>query len=170
MTVNFINLTNGLEFFDKVDNPQFLRIRSTTLERKDYLFLLMDLDHNFLMNLALGNECFVYDCGANKDFSKTISLGLPFIKYALERRWLGIDKSPFILNKAGVVKMNNHSYFSKIYQYLFFHNQNQEKAKLKAKLDYYIKFLDTETLKITGVSVSTDKDNDNIYWKSKLKK
>ena len=86
--VNFINLTNGLEFFDKVDNPQFLRIRSTTLERKDFLFLLMDLDHNFLMNLALGKECVVYDCGTNKALSKTIYLGIPFIRYALQRRWL----------------------------------------------------------------------------------
>ena len=43
------------------------------LQTQDKLFL--DLDHNFLIHLALGFDCVVYDRGTRKKYSKTISRG-----------------------------------------------------------------------------------------------
>ena len=165
--VNFLNLTNGLEFIESVDNPQFIRIRSTTLERKNYLFLLMDLDHNLLMNIALGNICKIYDCGTNRKMSKTIYLGVPFIRYALTRRWLGEDNEAFRYSRDGLKSFNISRYFQQSYNEIFVWNQNSEKGKLKTKLDYYKKFLNTEALNIEGVSQSTNMDGKNFYWKEK---
>lgn len=166
--VNFLNLTNGLDFIEKVDNPQFMRIRSTTLERSDYRFLLMDLDHNFLMNLAIGNRCNVFDCGTNRAFSKTIYLGIPFIRYALSRRWFGKADTPYRLSRCGKKQFKIEERFSEIYDHLFFHNQDKEKAKLKAKIDYYRKFLKNNCINLEGYSVSTDMDGKYNYWKSKV--
>lgn len=168
--VNFLNLTNGLEFIDMVDNPQFMRIRSTTLERKDFIFLLMDLDHNFLMNVALGNWCRVYDCGTNRPLSKTIYLGVPFIKYALERRWLGKAQTPYRFSRNGKLKFNMEKEFDELYEVIFVRNQDQTKKKLKKKLDYYKKFINTKHLYIQGVSISTDMDGKNDYWVKKVLK
>ena len=49
---NWINLTNGIEDIENLDNFSFIRIQSTTLERKDYIKLFLDLDHNFLIHLV----------------------------------------------------------------------------------------------------------------------
>ena len=166
---HFINLTNGLEFIDELPDYNFIRIRSTTLERKDYYFLLMDLDHNFLMNLALGEECIVYDCGTRRNLSKTIYKGIPLIKYILERFWLDVDNVPYILSRDGSFKRNSHDYFSKIYADLFIHNRDNNKLKLKRKLNYFRKFLKiNEQVNLSGVSISTNNDGNYEYFKNKL--
>jgi len=65
--INFLNLSNGTEAITEIEAPfSFVRIQSTTLERKDYIKLFLDLDHNFLLHLALGYHCIVHDRGTNR--------------------------------------------------------------------------------------------------------
>ena len=129
----------------------------------------MDLDHNLLMNLAIGNKCVIYDCGTNRKFSKTIYLGVPLIRYVLNRRWFGLDETAYRLSRDGKHKFDETKYFSDIYESLFVHNQNKHKGRLKVKLDYYKKFLLTDQVHLSGVSMSTSMDGQYQYFKNKVK-
>lgn len=74
--INYINLTNGIEVIPMLDylneDYRFIRIQSSILERKQWDKFIQDLDYDFLMNLALGNFCYVYDYGANKPDRKSV--------------------------------------------------------------------------------------------------
>ena len=86
---NYINLTNGVEAIPKLQGDyRFIRIQSTVCEQKLWDRLIQDLDYDFLMNLALGHKCIVYDFGARKPIPRAVYQGLEFIKYVLHRRWL----------------------------------------------------------------------------------
>ena len=61
MDKHFINLTNGIEAIPFLDNYEFVRIPSTYCEAKAWDKLMLSLDSNFLMNLAVGNTCIIYD-------------------------------------------------------------------------------------------------------------
>lgn len=53
----YINLTNGIEFLKpewKCKNYNYIRIRSTLCERKDFNAILDNLDYNFLLDIATG--------------------------------------------------------------------------------------------------------------------
>lgn len=172
MTKHYINLTNGIEWLEELKGEQnigFIRICSTTLEGKNYVKLFRDLDHDFLMNLALGTECIVYDCGANKEIARAMYSGIPIIRYVLNKRWMGIAPifTP-IIRRNGITKMNGVSLFDEIYNQLFVYNQDQNKEAVKTKLDYYKKFLNCPEVNLTFKSRTTEKDGDYIYYKTLL--
>lgn len=172
----FINLTNGIERLPELqetgDPLHFLRIRSTTLERKDWIFLLMDLDHNFLMHLALGKECVVVDYGTNRKNSKTCYKAVPLIRYLLTRRWYGgkIDAVRYTRSSDKVLDDTKH--YEYIYDYLFLHDQNNDKRKLKRKLDYFKNFIGGvgSTVKLSHLCESTVKDGKYPYYAEIVKK
>ena len=68
MEKNYINLTNGIEAIREyhLSDYSFIRIQSTACEQKLWDKLILDLDYDFLMNVALGNECVVW-CGKADD-------------------------------------------------------------------------------------------------------
>lgn len=163
----YLNCTNGLEWMDNFpkEDINFIRIQSTTIERKDYLKLIGDLDHNFLMYLALGYECHVYDCGTNRPYSKTIYQGIPLIKYILERRWLDlIPPNVHNLTRFGAVGHDVTEYYNHVYTQLFIYDKTQEKVKVKKKIDYYKRFLNTKELHLYGHSKSTSHDGDYSFY------
>ena len=47
-----------------VENINFVRIQSSHCEAADVVGIINNLDYNFLMNLAIGNVCIVYDFGS----------------------------------------------------------------------------------------------------------
>lgn len=172
----FINLTNGLEhlknYQDRLKELSFVYIASTTIEQRAWCKLIGDLDHNLLLNLAIGNNCLVVDCGTNRVFSKTIYLGIPLIKYILTRYWLGIDDPNlcYRYNRNGTKGSNEYRYFSQIYEQLFLYNNTKEKEFVKTKLKKYKnKFLLTNTIKLHGTSYSTTNDGRYDYFKDILK-
>jgi len=169
---HYINLTNGIEWIENIPIDGFLRIRSTTLERHDFLFLMMDLDHNLLMHLALGYKCIIYNCGTRKEFSRTVYQGIPIINYILNRRWYDINPD-FIprVRRNGTLdeSMNLFEYFDHIYKNLFVHDMNSNKVKLKVKLDYYKRFLGGIKVLLEGKSISTINDGNYDYFSSKIK-
>lgn len=168
----FLNLTNGIEYLPEVEDGviHFMRIRSTTIERKDWLFLLMDLDHNFLLHLALGKDCVFVDYGTNRLNSKTVYYGIQLVRYVLSRRWFGIAETPYRLHRNSNGKIFDvESHFSHIYDTLFVHDQDADKCKLKKKLDYYKKFLNTSELKLSTISNSTTYDGNYPHYFEILK-
>lgn len=80
-TKRYVNLTNGIEAISQLNlsDYSFIRIQSTICEQKLWDRLIQDLDYDFLMNVALGNKCVVYDYGANKPIPRAIYQGLEFI-------------------------------------------------------------------------------------------
>jgi hypothetical protein len=142
-TLHFLNLTDGLEWIPLLgDNPyQFLRIESTSIEKNDWMGLLLNLDHNLLINLAIGNKCIVYDCGTRRPISKTISKGIPYIKSFLTDMWIS--------------KIN-------------FRAETKLKQLVKKKIQYYNRYLATEEVNIIGRSMMTTNNGNKDYYREIL--
>ncbi|MFL1672138.1 hypothetical protein [Paenibacillus dendritiformis] len=154
-TKHFVNLTNGIEVIPKLDGEySFIRIQSTACEQKRWDFILQDLDYTFLMSLALGHKCIVYDYGANKPTPRAIHQGLEFVRYVLSRRWFGEILTPFVRGH------NVSQYFNGVYRSL-------SDQTLK-KLDYFRKFLRTDQLNLEIITGSTSRDGDYDYYRDIL--
>lgn len=174
MIKHYINLTNGIEALEKVKSFKepysFIRIQSTTLEGNNYLKLMQDLDHDFLLNLVLGVEVKVYDFGTNRKLSKTIYKGIPLIRYILNRFWLGLEKDCYFLGRNNTHPMLVNDHVNNIYERLFIFDNNREKSILKNKLGYYKRFINCEEINLEGISESTKNDGNYGYYRELLVK
>ena len=166
--VNFINLTNGIEFLPEVESPHFIRIQSTTIERKNWTKLFSDLDHDFLINLALGHDCRVYDCGTNRPLSKTIYFAVPFIEYCLCRFWYGQVIKARRFSRGGQEINDVDQYYDTIYRTVFEFDSNKDKERVKEKLKYHKRFLRGDTIRLTGISKATIHDGDVNFYRTLL--
>jgi len=153
----YLNLTNGIEFLDNPDfneDYRFVRIQSTTCERHLWNKLLSDLDYNFLLDLALGNEVVICDTSPHKTISRALYQGVEFIKFVLYKVWFNKNVIPYVKGK------ECNKYF-----------QNQYKTldnKTLNKLKYLRKFLNTDEIKITCMSFNTKHDGDYNYYRNVL--
>ena len=164
------NLTNGIEGIKKWNHlfennpPVFVRIQSSQCEAKNWMKILEGLDNNFLMYLALGFKVFIVDGSQRKDIPRAIYQGLPWIKFALTKRWFNKIDTP-IVKKANVI-----DYFSHEYDKIFLFNQDSRKTDLKKRLDYFKPFLISDKIELSGLSFSTENDGDKIFYKQELVK
>lgn len=156
----FVNLTNGIEAIErynlKLEDISFVRIQSTHCENAAFDKMLLTLDSNFLMSLALGFDCVVYDFGAKSETSKAVYYGLEWIRYFLSKRWLGVEHIPFVKGKNVTRQFQEH--YKKI------------NKKTKQQIDYYKKFLLTNELHLSAVTGSTQNDNQPEFYANILKK
>ena len=150
----FLNLTNGIEALSKynlkLNEVNFIRLQSTHCENFSFEKILLELDNNFLMSLALGYECIVYDFGARSETSKAIYHGLEWVKYVLNRRWFGKETIPLVRKK------NVTNSFKKYYSKL--------DKKTKKRIDYFKKFLLTDELQLNSITSITLNDNHPDYF------
>lgn len=154
MIVHYVNLTNGIEAIPELKEFRFIRIQSTACEQKRWDFILQDLDYDFLMNLAIGNTCIVYDFSNKRDVSRAIFQGLEWVRYALNRRWLNRMIKP-------IVRGHNVSrYFDEVYRQL--------EDRTKKKLDYFKKFLLTDEIRLQAVCRRTSHDGNYEYYREIL--
>ena len=162
MRVHFVNLTNGIEAIPSLAGIEyrFIRIQSTLCEQKNWNRILQELDYDFLINAALGNELIVYDFGANKPISKVVYLSLEFIKYTLYRRWLK-QKYATRVNRttSDSIRKDCNSYFESCYKNL--------DRRTKAKLDYFKPYVIGE-IHIRAATASTSHDNNKYYYRDVL--
>jgi len=156
----FLNLTNGIEAIErfglKLEDVSFIRLQSCHCESKKFVEILKELDYNFLMHLAMGFRCVVYDFGAKSPTSKALYIGLTWVKYALYRRWFG--KIIPVEIKGWDLSQRFDMFYKKI------------DDKTKRKLDYFKKYLFTEEILIETVSDATINDNKPGYFRSILEK
>jgi len=136
MQINYLNLTNGLQAIERneLEYYRYLRLQSTACEQKRWDFIIQDLDNDFLMNLALGNDCVVYDYSEKKNCTRALYQGLEWVKYVLSRRWFGADVIPLVRGH------NCQKYFDDCY--------NKLDKKTFRKIDYFKKHIDTKTLNL----------------------
>ncbi len=139
MEKHFINLTNGLEWVKELPTFEFVRIESTAIERNDWTRIYRDLDANFLMCLALGYDCHFYDCGTNRERSKTVSTGIPMVKAMLIGFWL-----------------HNEPWRA----------ETKQEQDAKRKLTYFKRYLNTDRIRLTGHSKLTTRDGDKEFYRS----
>ena len=162
MVVNYINLTNGIEAIPTLNGDyRFIRIQSTMLEQKNWDRILQELDYDFLMNVALGNECVIYDFGTNKPVPRAVYQGVEFIKYVLHKRWYNTEYLTDI-NRSGKdtkIRRDCNSYFESCYRDL--------EDRTKKKLDYFKPYL-MGNINIKTVTASTSHDNDKGYYRTIL--
>lgn len=141
----YLNLTNGLLFKNKFNNIKFIRIQSSLLERKKWDKVLADLDYQFLLDIAKGNNINVID-GSVNSISRALWQGIPWIEYVLNRIWLNKEIKPLVRNKCNCLE-----YFRKLYKYNI---TKQTKRKLR-----YIKNFINNDLKEVKIN--------KIYFKIK---
>lgn len=137
--INFINLTNGVEAIKRYNlkEYQFIRIQSSQVERHCWEKILLNMDDNFLMNLALGNICNIFDYSANKEMPRALYQGVAFLEFVLERRWFGRNTPMRIRNLVA-----RDTFYDEVYDRI---RLNKD---VKKKLDYFKKFLNTDKLLI----------------------
>lgn len=152
MTCNFLNLTNGLEWMPDIVPPHnFIRIQSTACEQKRWWFLIEDLDYHFLIRAAAGDHCVVFDCSQKKSESRAIYQGLEWIRYVLNRFWLGHIIRPSVRgNYCG-------DYFESMW--------TERTIRATKKLEYAKRFLCTDSIIIEGRCRSTQNDGKDEFYR-----
>jgi hypothetical protein len=130
-------------------------------EQKNWDRIIQELDYDFLMNLAIGNECVVYDCGAKKEIPRAIYQGLEFIKYILFKRWYNIEyKTDISRTRKQHEQKNCNKYFEECY--------NKLEDRTKKKIDYFKPYL-SGNINLKSVSKSTLNDGNKEYYKKVLR-
>lgn len=153
MSRHYLNLTNGLLAIKDygLTDYRFLRIQSTACEQKRWDFIIQDLDTSFLMDLAMGRVCYVYDYGAKKDVPRALWQGLEWVRYVLHRRWMNEKITPRCRGN------DCSKYFDACYQTL-------ESRTLK-KLDYFQRYLSPNPIQIMPRSHRTEHDGDYVRFR-----
>ena len=163
MKINYINLTNGIEVLPMLtDGFRFIRIQSTVLEQKLWGRLIQDLDYDFLLNVAIGNECVIYDYGARKPIPRAVYQGVEFIKYVLHKRWLNEEYLTNCNRSNGkYIRKDCNSYFESCYRNL--------DDRTKKKLDYFKPYV-SGRIDIKAVTDATIHDGDKEFYRNILLK
>lgn len=163
MKINYVNLTNGMEALPVLkDGYRFIRIQSTLCEQKLWNQLIQELDYDFLFNIAIGREVVIYDYGAKKPISRALYQGVEFIKYVLNKRWLGIEyESDVSRTYKEHIRKDCNSYFESCYKSL--------DRKTKRKLDYFKPYVMTNAISIETVSSATVHDGDKEFYRAILR-
>lgn len=153
--VLYLNLTNGLELYPFINNFKIIRIQSTAVEQNNYEYIIKDLDNGFLLDLALGKNCFVADFSQKRTVTKATTYGLEFIKTVLYKLWFNKSYLPI------VKKLNLSNYYNKIIK-------SFDRQTIK-KILYFKKFLLTDEIKIHTITGLTTNDNNYKYFNNLLK-
>jgi len=141
--VPYLNLTNGLEFIDEVDDPRLVRMQSTHLEQKLLWRFIVETDYQFLIDAALRGVNF-YDCGSrNGAVSRAQWLGIPWLRYAYARR----------NNEAVHADSKFKSFFEQVYS-----SRDAIARQAIQKLDYVSKMTAKDFLDIRNFSKASTLD------------
>lgn len=169
-TRHYVNLSNGLEALPGLvasgESWGVMRLRSTTVERKDWVALLLtDVSDDLLLHLALGWRCVLHDRGTNRPMSKTCYYAVPLVRYLLDRRWYGAEPTEvWKVGRRGGPGCNVVTQFAKIYHDLFAH-ASADGGRVKRRIEYFRRYLRPGA---TGVLLetacqSTSRDGDRDY-------
>jgi hypothetical protein len=168
--VHFVNLKNGIEALPMIEEEfcnnekrdvHFLRIQSTLCERGDVEKIMKELDANFLINLALGNTCVVYDYGSRSEDGcpRAFWYGLEFIKYCVKYEWFGDGGECVLRGKKCTQELEmKRTFFDK---------------STKRKIRYYRQFVkdgsDSDSIKLIGAYKHTSYDGNAEFYQDRLR-
>ncbi len=155
----YINLTNGLEFFEQkpelgADDVVFMRLQSTHCEQKRWEQVLSEVPDDMLFRLALGYKVIVVDFSGRRKVPRAIWQGMELLKYVLYRLWF--DREYLPPTRAA---RDKGEYFQWVY------GRIKENRNLRRRFEYFKRYLMTDDLDIeyiTGHS-SLDTKWERIY-------
>lgn len=173
---HFINLKNGVEAIPTlravgIDDYAFVRIQSTLCEAGDMEKMMLELDANLLVSLALGYSCVVYDFGSRdkkRGVPRALWYGLEFARFALNRYWFDGDDTA-VTDHCGPVlrgKRVDDDFRRKL-------SSLSKSAKKRVK--YYRKFVPPEVratypgVRLVGAYAVTAKDDDEGFYAETLR-
>lgn len=152
-TTHWINLTNGLRALIDygLTDWRALRLQSTHCEQKRWEDVLASVPDEMLLRLAVGEECRIYDYGANKPVSRACWQGIAWVRYALSVRWT--EKAPDLAGRAATMG----PYFDCQYR--------EMSDRAKRRLDYFANLVQgcPSAPIITTVCGPTDHDGDRAW-------
>lgn len=156
----WLNLTNGLELAPHLvfNNIPFsvCRFRSCSFERGDWGAAIDSMPDEMLMRLALGQRQVIVDFGANKMCSRAMRQGIPIAVRMLSNAWgLDMDEHMWMFDKNGKA-MQCDDDFTRYAMRL--------DKKQRRRLEYFSKYLNTDTVNITMLCSSTVHDGDYDYY------
>lgn len=164
----YVNESNGLQALPLLHelgvSPCFCYIRSTHFERKQPNDAIRDIPDDMLASASMGYRILVVDYGARKDKSRAVWQGVPYLKYVLERAWLG--KSPervwlYPRSNTNPTKQDATCVFKQWYGDIedgVLQRLMKYRGMAKASLCF-----DTGC-RIEGISAPTSHDNDKAYY------
>ena len=129
VTKHYVNLSQGLRAILQYDlkDYRYIHIQSTWCEQKRWADILMTLSDDFLMNVALGHRCIIYDYGARKKIPRAVWQGLEWVKFVLHRVWHGKT-----YEVEGRLNKSAQQYFEEQYKLL--------PEKVKNRIKYFKKY------------------------------
>jgi hypothetical protein len=156
--VHYVNLSSGIEWVPVLlaegADVRYVRIQSTWCEQKRWGDILLQLGDDFLMNLALGRRCVVYDASKSPP-SRALWQGVPWVRFALTARWFGRVEP--VLMRNGI---ECSGYFGECLVGL--------DRKVKRKVDYFRKFLDTDGVRLWTKCMQTENDGRYAVLRERL--
>ena len=156
----WLNLTNGLELapYLVTNGVPFdvCRFRSCSFERADWGAAIDSMPDDMLMRLALGQRQVIVDCGANRPCSRAMRQGIPIAVRMLSNAWgLDMDEHMWMFDRNGKA-MQCDDDFARCAMRL--------NRKQRRRLEYFSKYLNTDTINITMFCSSTVHDGDYDYY------
>jgi hypothetical protein len=153
MIIHWINLTNGLQAIPDygLTDYRVMRLQSTYCEQKLWNDILMTIPDEFLFRASLGDECRVYDYGANRIVPRSIWQGLELVRYVLMRKWF--NEIVFLEGRQG---RSMFGYFDRVYTGL--------PKRVLTRLTYFEKYLIGKPLLITSVTSPTIHDGTKEWF------
>ncbi|GMH40515.1 hypothetical protein BSKO_08419 [Bryopsis sp. KO-2023] len=155
---HFVNLTNGLEMvpiLEELGLPySFIRLQSTACEQDLVETMMQTMDANFLMNLAVGRCCLIYDFGSRMVTGQPSSFwkGLEFVRFITRRYFLARPSEAFLKGRRVTKK--------------FDYDVNNFSEKTKNLMRYYKKYVPDgmQDIQLYGFFRPTAHDEDKDYY------
>lgn len=156
----WLNLTNGLELAPHLianDIPfDVCRFRSCSFERADWGAAIDSMPDDMLMRLAQGQRQIIIDFGANRPCSRAMRQGIPIAVRMLSNAWgLDMDEHMWMFDRSGMA-MQCDDDFARCAMSL--------NKKQRRRLEYFRKYLNTDSINITLLCSSTVHDGDYNYY------
>jgi len=168
----FINLTNGMEVIPQLltsgisfDDLNWIRIQSTHCENTNYYGIMESLDANFLMNVAVGNVCLIFDYGSRGTGQL---IGTDDHRYGIPRSyWWGIEWIRHCLSFVWKLEeANSQQRFVRGYnaKNIFDEQLLQMPKTLQRRLKYYRPYVLTRALHIYPIYSRTSNDGEKTFY------
>ena len=160
MIRHFVNLSGGIEAIEQCGLVDFeiVRISSTdcqsVIRGPHWEAILAELDANFLMALARGDECYVYD-SSKAGQSDAQRWGLAWIRFVLNAAWFAKVTRPVMID-------------GKDRSGLFSRTWRKIGKRTKGRISYFRNFLAAEEIHLETICVRAKHDGKWAYYREAL--
>lgn len=163
----YVNETNGIQALPVLGElgipARFCYIRSTHFESKATSTAIANLPQDLLLSAALGENILIIDYGACKDRSRAVYQGVPYVKYVLDRAWLGLcPEKVWIRPRSNTRELMRET--GNTFDAWYREVGKKNKKRLRVYQEIARENLREDGVSLTGISEATVHDNDKLYY------